>query len=419
MRIVELRVSGFARLKAVEIRPDGALVPIVGKNDAGKSSVLKAIWTALKGRAVAPPVPIHQGAERAIIRLDLGDLVIERTFDRSDKAADGITTGLKVVMADGSRVRQTPQAVIDALLADLSFDPLAFAKMPPKEQFDRLKRLVPDVDFDDLAEERKGLFDQRTDAHRRHRDAQARADGVKLPAGAEPDPVDVSQLADNLRRAQGINDIRVKTLRQIADLEREAENAEAEIEELRSRAILLKRQVETATVKAGELRGALPEEMPTAEILDRMTSAQRITQTRALFEQRRISQGEADRAQREASTLDTDIAAIDERVRHAIAKAKLPAGLALDADKQIVTLNGLPLASAGTAKKIVASAQAAMALNPNLRVMLIDEGSELDSASLEMIEELATAHSYQIWLARVEEGEGGVGFRIEDGRLAQ
>ena len=48
MRIISLAASNFARLRAVEIRPTGALVPIVGRNDQGKSSVLKAIWTALR-----------------------------------------------------------------------------------------------------------------------------------------------------------------------------------------------------------------------------------------------------------------------------------------------------------------------------------------------------------------------------------
>jgi hypothetical protein len=47
--------------------------------------------------------------------------------------------------------------------------------------------------------------------------------------------------------------------------------------------------------------------------------------------------------------------------------------------------------------------------------MLVDEGSELDSEHLSIVGKLAEAAGAQVWLCRVEEGEEGAGFRIEDG----
>ena len=49
MNIVKLRAENIKRIVAVEIEPDGALVQITGRNGAGKSSVLDAIWWALAG----------------------------------------------------------------------------------------------------------------------------------------------------------------------------------------------------------------------------------------------------------------------------------------------------------------------------------------------------------------------------------
>jgi hypothetical protein len=61
-----------------------------------------------------------------------------------------------------------------------------------------------------------------------------------------------------------------------------------------------------------------------------------------------------------------------------------------------------------------------MALNPSLRVMLVDEGSELDSDSLKLIADLAASQKYQVWLARVAEGDAAkTGFEIVDGALAE
>lgn len=47
MKIIALQAENVKRLVAIEIRPDGNLVQITGKNGAGKTSVLDCIWWAL------------------------------------------------------------------------------------------------------------------------------------------------------------------------------------------------------------------------------------------------------------------------------------------------------------------------------------------------------------------------------------
>jgi recombinational DNA repair ATPase RecF len=70
MKIIQLHAENFKRLGIVEITPEGNVVTIGGNNGEGKSSVLDAIFVALKGRAVAPPKPIRKGEEKCTIRLD-------------------------------------------------------------------------------------------------------------------------------------------------------------------------------------------------------------------------------------------------------------------------------------------------------------------------------------------------------------
>jgi len=169
MKIIELRAENFKRLKAVTIRPNGALVEVTGANGNGKTSVLDAIWAGLKGRAAGIVEPIRKGAERATIELKLGNgkvaYDVVRTF-RRDKHGD-VTVDLTVTAGDGSAVRKTPQAVLDSFIGALSFDPLAFARAAPKDQFEVLKAFVPGFDFEANTEKRKQAFDARTDANRR------------------------------------------------------------------------------------------------------------------------------------------------------------------------------------------------------------------------------------------------------------
>jgi hypothetical protein len=58
----------------------------------------------------------------------------------------------------------------------------------------------------------------------------------------------------------------------------------------------------------------------------------------------------------------------------------------------------------------------AMAMSPDLRVILIRDGSLLDSTNMALIEEMAAEHDYQVWLEVVRE-DGAMGVVIEDGAV--
>lgn len=417
MKIIELQVSNFARLRAITIRPDGAMVPITGANSSGKTSTLKAIWTALKGRAVAPPRPIHEGAEEAIIRLDLGEIKITRKFSRDDHGE--VTTDMVVTDKSGGRIKKSPQAMIDAMLADLSFDPLAFSKMKPDDQYAKLKSLVPGVDFDGLAADRQKAFDNRTISNRDAKEESTIAARIELPVGPMPDAVDVAAVIKELNSANDLNNNRV---RQIANVQAQKDRLAAMDANYASLMAAMAKLEKERGLLAGdipEIEANIPAEVNTKLLQDKISSAQRIEAVRSLFRSRTDHEAKAAAAAERSAELTREIAAIDTQATDAIAAAKLPGGLTLDAEKKTVMLDGLPLQSAGTAERIIASAKVAMALSPDLRVMLIDEGSELDRAHMAALSALAEERDYQVWIARVEEGESGAGFRIEDGSVSE
>ena len=163
MKIISLIAENIKRISAVEIAPDGNLVQITGRNGQGKSSILDAIWWALAGTKHIQAQPIRKGADAAHIQLDLGEVVVRRTFRR--KGEDEFTTSLSVESPDGARFK-SPQDVLNAFLGALSFDPLEFARMKPREQFDALRHFVPGIDFDQIDGKNRADYAKRTDAGR-------------------------------------------------------------------------------------------------------------------------------------------------------------------------------------------------------------------------------------------------------------
>src|SRR5438270_14102611 len=114
MKIVNLKAENIKKLVAVEISPSENTVIVTGKNGAGKSSVLDAIWWALSGTKHIQDKPIRDGQTKASIRLDLGTIIVERVFGEKGSS-------LKVMADNGARFPE-PQPMLDNLLGAITFD---------------------------------------------------------------------------------------------------------------------------------------------------------------------------------------------------------------------------------------------------------------------------------------------------------
>src|SRR6266850_1268076 len=200
MKIIQLTAENIKRLIAVEIRPDGHLVQITGKNGAGKTSVLDSIWWALSGAKHVQAAPIRRGANSAKIKLDMGEILVTRTFKRTDDG--GFTTKLDVV----GNVKGTPQTMLDSLLNSLAFDPLEFARWGNdaegrKKQISTLQSYVPDVDFDALAAANSIDFANRAEKNRKAKEARIQADQFVITDKTPTERIDESALVQQLADA--------------------------------------------------------------------------------------------------------------------------------------------------------------------------------------------------------------------------
>ena len=93
----------------------------------------------------------------------------------------------------------------DALAGVLSFDPLAFARAKPKEQFDQLRPFVQGIDFEKVDAQNRGDYERRTDANRLAKQAQASADMIVVPAATPDEPVNIAELSTELEAAGTLN----------------------------------------------------------------------------------------------------------------------------------------------------------------------------------------------------------------------
>lgn len=227
LKIISLQAENLKRLTAVRIDPRGNLVEIRGRNAQGKSSVLDAIWWALAGAGNIQADPIRKGQERAVVKLDLGELVVTRTFMKQDDGS--FRTSITVENGDGARF-PSPQRMLDDLLGSLTFDPLAFARMKPKEQFDALKGFVPGVDFANIEGLNRADFEKRTAVNRRAKELTAQAQAIAIPEALPGERIDETALVAEIADVGNFNaqiDLRADRRKQ-AEASAKAHRADAE-----------------------------------------------------------------------------------------------------------------------------------------------------------------------------------------------
>lgn len=412
MKIVELRAERFKRLSAVEISPAGDVVIISGRNGAGKSSVLDAIWLALGGAPAAKDSgttrPVKDGEADAFVRLDLGEITVTRKW-----TADG-GSSLTVEGAKGKKF-SSPQTLLDSLVGGLSFDPLAFSRMSPKEQRKALTEAVKlDFDPDALDAQRKELYDERTAANRELKTLEARLSSMPVPKAGIPE--DEESLSDLLNELKAAN----------AEIERQAQERR-KLEEMRARATALKDQIDklraelSSLAEQGKAQADLVDslgECPAiADIEQRINSIQETNAIVRAAREYRAVKAAADTVRKESEELTRKMEGIELAKSQGFERAQFPVnGLAFDAEG--VTFGGIPFQQCSSAEQVRIAVAVAAALNPKIRVIRIADGSLLDSSSMAEIERLAKEHDMQIWIERVDES-GGVGIVIEDGAVRE
>ena len=426
MKIVKLTAENIKKLRAVEITPNGDVVTISGKNGAGKTSVLDSIWWALSGTTHIQAQPIRKGETKARIRLDMGEIIVERKFTESGST-------LVVENAEGAHF-PSPQKMLDAMLGELSFDPLAFSRMDARKQFDELRRVSKlDVDIDKLDRLNKSDYAKRTDINRDAKSRRAIADGIAITDIGNAKQIDESELVAQLQKAGEHNtEIETRKARR-ASAQETANQKKRESTESSNRAAKLREEADALDIvakvasdeaigieekinSAAPLPNPIDVTMLRQQIESAMASNKAVIARDQAIERKNAAIKEADELEAKSKDITETMDAREKAKFDAISRAVMPVD-GLGFGDSVVMYRGVPFDQASSAEQLRVSLSIAMAANPKLRVIRIQDGSLLDDNGLASIAEMAKDNDYQIWIERVD-NSGKIGIVIDDGSVA-
>lgn len=454
-RIHKLHISNFLRLEAFSVEPDGNHVIISARNGEGKTSVVEAIFEALQGSSTKDrPEPVHRGAQKALIELDLGEYLVEKHIAKDGKAR------LIVKTKDGSKV-SSPQKLLDGLLSQYCLDPVAFWHRRPQDQLDDVLRvcgIVPPVQQVELitrtpspaipgetadqylsrlsGDEVGEWYRKRRDLHREvetNRGAvEKQEELVKTLRETMPaDVCDQNKIMQEIDEAMHIAKLRQQWASEWDVSDRDVQKANdtmdgidanissitAELEALEKKRIALQanlvEQQQRKERGAAIIRELQALRLENGKQLDKYPDQQkRIAELQAMLRQSQIHQAQhikAQQAQERLDALRTEYAEsqrsyakhdlILEELRK-LRKAMLE-GVDLGVDGLQVgngelLLNGVSFKQASTAQKLLVSLAVAMRGQGALKMIRIDNGEMLDAESRRILLDLATQKGYQV-----------------------
>lgn len=416
-RIRKLISENVKRVVMVEIDPRGNVIELTGRNKQGKTSVLNSIWWALAGERNIQINPIREGEEEARIFLDLGEMRVQRTFTKTNDGK-GYTTDLKITSDTGRKAGS--QTLLTSFLGKLSFDPLKFAGAKPEEQYDQLKVLVTGFDFAENARQRAEIFAERTEVNNEVKALRARAESIETPL-KDVEAIDEAPLIEKLSNAASHNASIAERQRKRADVAAEVQRRESrmrQIEDERQRLLAEYNELTEANeVDQARLDGAppLPDPIDTAAVAVQLEEARRHNASLGRAGERRQLIKDADVRVAESERLTKAIEALDAAKAAAVANAKLPVP-GLGFGDGFITLNGQPFEQASDMEQLRTSVAIAAAQHPEIRVILVRDGSKIDSEQWQGLVDIAAEMDCQIWVETVE-SDRPTAVIIEDGHV--
>jgi len=399
---------------------DGTLTIVSGANGQGKSSFVDAIFYALLGgkalKGTAHPVTKGEEKGRVELTFTVGDgpeqILVTKSWTKG-----GADSTLEIRNSDGYTTK-SPQKVLDSMLGARALDPLAFMNLTDSQQVeDFLSMIEVDVDLDDLDADEERARQLRGDVGRDLRAMRARCDAMPEPFdGLPPEPIAITDLIAEEEKARAHNDKIDHTLEVAAQTDGLALAARSLVErltaELEAAEEALVRADATAA-RAAEDAQLVPARIDIDEIRGRMADVDVINEQVRAAKSRQDALNELAQLERRHRDLEETIAGILATKEEAIAAADMPIdGLTFASKKEGLVYQGTALKDCSAAEQRLVACSLAMAGDPQIRLISVEDGSLLDSAALAQLEEIAAARDFHVLIEIVDEsGEAGIVFR--------
>jgi len=439
LKLISAEIVNFKNISHKSVDFGGKSAIIVGANGVGKSSLIQAILSPVNSKMV-PSKAIKNGEEKASVELQLSGVLNgeKQTFNIAAYFTEKNQKGRIVISdEDGGNIPGS-KGMVESIVGSIGFDILEFiglgltpegkpSKAGIKKQIETLKGFLPQEaqkSLHDLDLERVTIYDNRTEINKDVKSNQAKLDNMEM------DP----ELIDKYSKKLDDTDVKAKmgkigeevsaydrVVKGVADKKIQHQEMHDEIVALQARVDQMKANAVEfdKSINKGEkwLEGR---ERPSMESLSK--ELEDINHHNDMH--KRVNECmEFDKNvksfQKESDDITKRLEAIEVEKKELFLANPLPVKDLTFTEDEIQYKN-LPFNENQHPSSTIigVGVKVAMAMNPNLRVLVIKDGSLLDKKVLNFILKLVDKKGYQVFIEMVDySGEKDLTIEFVEGEV--
>lgn len=431
MKLLRLALKQYKCIQELEIHPKAVTVLSAG-NGRGKTSVLDAISLVFDGGH--RPQDIRHGAKKAEITIEIeddrgGTYTVVKTINQK-------SSSVVVTKPDGEPA-ESPQTWLKELASGIGFDPVLFAENP-KARAEWIQKAMPiqfgvdestksiygdgvnailrrhitaPVDLEGLLAVRARIYDERKEHNGRTKQLDGALKNLKASLPPESDGKDwAAEGAAASAELDQLSSDKLSQLRTVDGLEKEEIDLKTKECQRQIDALIAERDrlIEDIRMQSRKARVQVEDEFSGKEAVarERRTQAQeraaeatRVVTLRGEYERTKKEHAAAESA---ALNLNDAIDALDDLRKKKMKEMPIEGAEVREGE---LFINDLPFENLSTSEKMRVAFQFAGLMPNKLPMMISDRAESFEESNWQEIKAAASESGYQLFFARVTEGE--------------
>lgn len=448
MKIISYEAHNVLGVKDIRFDMEGRHLFLVGgKNGQGKTSALTALVMTLCGKSGMgtrdyPAIALRDGQKKGKVTIELTGspdmhentgLTAELSLRR--KASGVVVEEFRLLDSTGAEAPE-PRKTLQRLFQLKAFDPLEFERMKPKEKASCVQKMLG-LDLSKYDKEHQAVFDERTAVGRDGKKLVAQIEGLTKHNDAPQEEIKIADLMAEVDKLQEENKSRANmekladdlkfrqtdlaedgeiVLKEIASLQESLKKKQGELEAIKDQIGVSEKAEKDARKKVEALPDRTPDIAAVKENIAKADETNRKVRENLAYDK---LAAEVKDSRGQYQKLTDRLQEIAEERAEEVANADWPIeGMELQEDGLV--WNGLPFEQASTSQRIMASVAVGMRLNPELKLLVCEHGSDLDVDTLEALDAVLKERDFQMIcevVTRSKEDEERCAVVIADGEV--
>ncbi|MBS4000781.1 MAG: AAA family ATPase [Desulfobulbaceae bacterium] len=418
--LVKLEIEHVLGVKAVALPINGKSVSLIGKNEAGKTSIINALGIALG--QIKDGNPTTNGERKGSVIAEFDDYIISKEWK------NGKMNSWKVEGKNGSK-ELPPKELLDGFIDTISYRPDDFINRKAKERLAVLAKAVG-YDLDEHNRRFQEIYNQRTDIGRDRKKTEGILDSLKRPSIDCPEKeLSISTLLAELEgykdKARERNSIDIdlqSAQRMVSDIDNEIAQLQTRLQELTAKRGIQKDKIEKLIVALNEHPNY---DYNIESVNQKLTNIEKINAEVRAKAQYDKTKAEYEKYDFEYDRKTDELNGMKDGLSYKVSEAGLPDGFELIDDE--IYINKVHFDKLSTFQKLDFAMKIGMRIKPTegkpyTQILCMDV-SQYDQDNRAKVLEIAEQNGYQVILeiAQIANGKApselakSACFYIEDG----